>query len=586
MGSAQSTHTPTENNDNDLVVQQEFSTPSISVSGHQTSESSDVLEDEDDSGYDSDNDDSDSDSNTDEEDSEEEYDEEWNERLAILEDARKLRQLAEFFLQPEKPVAVDATAAARCYFDRPSAPKPEEEDSERDRILEDLKQLKKLAVDCLHPELPAETTDPFACGRNYYTRPSAPEWEDVSDMEDRDDIMEDMKRLKKLAQDYLRPERAIEVDPFCSYRNYFNRPSAPEQESLEECEEKAKILADAQQLKKLAVDYLHPEKHVKTTDPCACGRSYFSRPSAPTQEALEDVEERDRILEEMHQMKKFAVDYLHPEKPVETTDPFACGRNFFTRPSAPEYEDKETMEERDAVIEDMKALKNLAQDYLEPERPVEVNPLASCRNYFDRPSAPIQEGVEALEERNRVLEEMLQLKKLAIDYLLPEKPVKTTDPCACGRNYFTRPSAEEYEDEDERNLILEEMKQLKRLAVDYLHPEKPVEVTDPCATGRNYFDRPSAPGHVEQTHTYCEWVDHGFHHVIDHDHHFYWYNHSESNHQPFDMDDEEPHFEFKEVSYEAAPFKGEHAVDFVVKDDQFSRSPSSVLLLTWAPQAA
>ena len=52
------------------------------------------------------------------------------------------------------------------------------------------------------------------------------------------------------------------------------------------------------------------------------------------------------------------------------------------------------------------------------------------------------------------------------------------------------------------------------------------------------------------------------------------------------MDDEELHFKFKEVAYEVAPFKGEHAVDFVAKDDKLSWSPSSVLVLTWGAQAA
>jgi hypothetical protein len=56
----------------------------------------------------------------DEESESDDEDEEWNERLAILEDARQLKRLAEFFLQPEKPVAVEATAAARCYLLQPS----------------------------------------------------------------------------------------------------------------------------------------------------------------------------------------------------------------------------------------------------------------------------------------------------------------------------------------------------------------------------------------------------------------------------------------------------------------------------------
>jgi len=34
-------------------------------------------------------------------------------------------------------------------------------------------------------------------------------------------------------------------------------------------------------------------------------------------------------------MKKLAVDYMHPEVGVRTSDPTAYGRNFYNRPSAP-----------------------------------------------------------------------------------------------------------------------------------------------------------------------------------------------------------------------------------------------------------
>ena len=585
-------------------------------------------------------------------------DEEWNERLKILEDARKLNQFAQFYLHPEKPVVADATACARCYFSRSSAPEQTSADDEEERtlaladaqqlkksaldylhperpvevastafgrsyfsrpsagnqqdvedaeerarilveaeqlkklaidylhpekpvvesdpfakgrnyftrasaeeyqdeddaddcddIMEDMKQLKQLAVDYLHPEKPVITSDPFATGRNYFTRASAEEYEDEDDADDRDEIMEDMKQLEQLAKDYLQPERPVEVDPFVSSRNYFNRPSAISQEDLEEAKERATILAETQQLKKLAMDYLHPEKPVNTSDLCATGRNYFSRPSAQEYEDECDMEERAQILEDMKQLKKLAIDYLHPEKPVVesdpfakgrnyftrasaeeyqdeddaddcddimedmkqlkqlavdylhpekpviTSDPFATGRNYFTRASAEEYEDEDDADDRDEIMEDMKQLEQLAKDYLQPERPVEVDPFVSSRNYFNRPSAISQEDLEEAKERATILAETQQLKKLAMDYLHPEKPVNTSDLCATGRNYFSRPSAQEYEDEcdmEERAQILEDMKQLKKLAIDYLHPEKPVVANDPCAMGRNYFTRASA----------------------------------------------------------------------------------------------
>eukprot|EP00538_Stauroneis_constricta_P006765 CAMPEP_0119570546 /NCGR_PEP_ID=MMETSP1352-20130426/43670_1 /TAXON_ID=265584 /ORGANISM="Stauroneis constricta, Strain CCMP1120" /LENGTH=407 /DNA_ID=CAMNT_0007620215 /DNA_START=100 /DNA_END=1321 /DNA_ORIENTATION=- len=327
-------------------------------------------------------------------DDDEEEDEEWNERLAILRDARQLKQWAQFYAHPEAPVEVDPTAKARNYFARASAPQPAakeaEDETERIRILNDAKQLKELAADYLHPERPVKTTDAFACGRSY-----------------------------------------------------FDRPSAPQQEDADEAEEPGTSRED---------------------DGCfRMGRNYFTRPSAPQDE---DAEERARILEDMAQLKKLAVDYLHPELPVKTTDAFACGRNYFTRPSAEEYEGEEEMDDRDEIMEDMKALKGLAIDYMHPERPVQVDSMAACRNYFERPSAPHQDDPDEETERKLIMEDMAQLKKLAVDYMHPELPVVTTDPFACGRNYFSRPSAPQHEGEEEaeeRARILEDMAQLKKL---------------------------------------------------------------------------------------------------------------------------
>merc|ERR1712154_218199 len=49
------------------------------------------------------------------------------------------------------------------------------------------------------------------------------------------------------------------------------------------------VLADAAALKQLAVDYAHPEIGVVTTDPTATARCYFNRPSAPEQESTEEA---------------------------------------------------------------------------------------------------------------------------------------------------------------------------------------------------------------------------------------------------------------------------------------------------------
>jgi len=171
--------------------------------------------------------DSDYDSDTDSDDDEE--DEELMERLRILEDAKQLKFLAAAFLHPEKPVEVDGTACARCYFDRPSAPEQETvgEANYRAMVLADTVALKQAAVDYMHPELGVVTSDGTATAR-------------------------------------------------C----YFDRASAPEQESYEEAEERAAILADALALKKLAVDYMHPELGVVASDGTATARCYFDRFSA------------------------------------------------------------------------------------------------------------------------------------------------------------------------------------------------------------------------------------------------------------------------------------------------------------------
>eukprot|EP00980_Cylindrotheca_fusiformis_P022061 scaffold8960_cov91-Cylindrotheca_fusiformis.AAC.1 len=232
----------------------------------------------------------------DDSDDEDEEDEEWNERLQILKDARNLSKLADFFLNPHKPVTADTCACGRNYFSRPSAEEYEDEDEsdEREVIIQEMKQLKQLAVDYMHPEKPVvSTADPCAFGRNYFSSHA-------------------------------------DEDSLCS---------------KEEEDERARVLADAKLLKQYAEHHLHPERTVVTTDPFACGRNYFSRPSALQFEDEESADERELVLQDMLQLKQLAVDFLHPEKPVVTTDAFASGRNYFSRPSADVFEDEDAMDD-------------------------------------------------------------------------------------------------------------------------------------------------------------------------------------------------------------------------------------------------
>ena len=481
-----------------------------------------------------------------------EYDDD-EERERILADALQLKKQAEFYLHPEQPLEVDPTVFGRNYYTRASAEDKETfyQAEQRNLILEEMKQMKKLAVDYLHPELPLATTDATAFGRNYYSRPSAPEYEDEDLDEERDLIHKDIAALKQSAQHYLHPELPLQVDSTCFGRNYFHRASAPDRESFYEAEQRALALHEMQQLKQYAKDYLHPEIPVTTTDPTACGRNYFtrpsapeyygdddeeeereaimadlaalknhavdylhperpievdptvfgrnyySRPSAPEKESFYDAEQRALITAEMAELKKHAVDYLHPEQPLPPMDPTAFGRNYFYRFSAPEQEeDDEYADEREIILEEMAELKQAAEQYLHPEMAVKIDPTDYGRNYFQRPSAPEQESFEEAEERARILQEAAQLKKLAVDYMHPQLPVHTSDATACARNYFSRPSAPEQDDveeAEERARILEEAAQLKKFAVDYMHPGMPMLTSDPTACARNYFSRASAP---------------------------------------------------------------------------------------------
>merc|ERR1712157_65353 len=296
-------------------------------------------------------------------------------------------------------------------------------------------------------------------------------------------IMEDAKNLKKTAEWYMHPEKPVCVDSSSRGRNFFTRPSAFDDDagcvswvdstneqhlSLdfesnytgEMEEERKRVLAEACELKKMASWYREPEKPI-AVDSTVFGRNYFSRPSAPEQEDLDDIEERELILAEVNELKMVADWYRDPEKEV-TVYATACGRNYFTRPSAP-VEDEVDAEEREEILADATELLRVAQWHMYPEKPVTVYATSCGRNYFSRPSGHQEEEDEMEEERLRILAEMKQLKEVAGWYANPNQPVKS-DGFATARNFFTRPSAPEYEeDAEERNRILAEAKELKEV---------------------------------------------------------------------------------------------------------------------------
>jgi len=430
------------------------------------------------------------------------------ERLRILRDAAALKNLASHFLHPEHPVSsslVSPETYGRNYYGRASAPQQSapEDDEECVRSLVDALALKAQAVVYAHPEVSVEAdraAEAVHGARCYFDRLSAEPHEEEDVDADRDDVLADMRALREAAYGYLHPEASVQcLDPTLFGRNYFLRHSAsfPEQDEGTDAERKA-VLEDALALKKLAVDYAHPERHIEV-DGAAYGRNYFGRASAVTWENEDENVERCDALADAMSLKKLAVDYAHPEKPVESSDSMAMGRNYFSRPSASEYEDEEADADRDDILADMLALKRLATDFAHPEMPVTVDPSVFGRNYFGRISAPEQEDFEVAEERAAALANALSLKKLAVDYAHPERSVETTDSTIYGRNYYGRPSADEYEEEDvdaDRDDVLADMLVLKKLAMDYAHPESAV-VVDASSFGRNYYGRPSAAEHDE-----------------------------------------------------------------------------------------
>lgn len=494
------------------------------------------------------------------------------ERQRILDDMRALKKLAVDYMHPEFPVVTsDPSACGRNYFTRPSASVQESEVDARERglVLEDMKALKKLAVDYSHPEMPVVTTDPLVFGRNYFSRPSAPEYDTVSLMNERSCVLADVAQLKQLAKDYCHPELPVTADPTCFGRNFFTRPSAYVETLSDSCY-RNQVMEDVKIFKKLAVDFLHPERPVVTTESTAYGRNYYSRPSAPKQESLADAKVRKEVIEDMKNLKKYALDYLHPEIRLSDRDPTCFARNFFLRPEGSDHHDACFWTEREQIFNEMKALKQLAVDYLHPEIPVITSDPSACgRNYFTRPSSL---EITDVEQRDLIMKDVYDLRILARDYRHPERSVEANDPFRCARNFFARPSAYIGDgDKAERELVLQDAMALKKLAIDYKHPELPVKSDDPTACARNFFSRPSAVGHYGMIHTFPAHED-----EVDDHHHGEHLDH-------FGMDDYGLDYElsmygeirenFPSFNYELPVNKQEHE-----DEGNLSRSPSSVML--------
>jgi hypothetical protein len=214
-----------------------------------------------------------------------------------------------------------------------------------------------------------------------------------------------------------------------SARCYFDRASAVDQESFEEAEERAQILADAAVLKKRAIMYAHPGLPVVTSDTTATARCYFDRASAVDRESFEEAEERAQILADAAVLKKSAIMYAHPELPVVTSDATATARCYFDRASAIEQESVEKMEEREAVLADAATFKRTAVAFLHPELPVVTSDAtATARCHFDRASAAYDADEiisTSAYSAEKTEEESLQNHMQKIEALAPASNVKT-----------------------------------------------------------------------------------------------------------------------------------------------------------------
>eukprot|EP00588_Corethron_pennatum_P007628 CAMPEP_0194298106 /NCGR_PEP_ID=MMETSP0169-20130528/59978_1 /TAXON_ID=218684 /ORGANISM="Corethron pennatum, Strain L29A3" /LENGTH=728 /DNA_ID=CAMNT_0039048053 /DNA_START=39 /DNA_END=2225 /DNA_ORIENTATION=+ len=299
-------------------------------------------------------------------------------------------------------------------------------------------------------------------------------------------ILAEAAALKKVAVDYHHPEVTIQsVDPSCFGRNYFNRRADPD---VRDSVEQELILAENSALKKFATDYHCPEAGIESVEPTCFGKNFFNR-SSPNED---DTEERTKVLDEATALKKIASAFHYPENTVVSSDPNSFGRNFFSRPSAPEETDSDDMRN---VLADAAAFKKIAADYHHPEiGVVSTDPACFGRNYFNH-----MDGDESTDDNERkvLLAEASALKKLAVDYHHPEVVVESVDPTCFGRNYF---KSAQVVDAD-REQVLADVAALKELVTDYYHPEVGVESVDSTCFGRNYFNSLDSDRNIDERKT-------------------------------------------------------------------------------------
>jgi len=202
-----------------------------------------------------------------------------------------------------------------------------EEVAYHEQVLADAARAREVAAWYLHPERPVAVS-PYATSRCYFGRASAALQESLGEANARAEALADAARAKEVASWYLHPERKVQSG--LQARCYFDRASAVPQESRDYADARAEALADARHQAKVASWYLHPEAPVGSS---LQARNFFCRPSAPERESREYADARAEALADAKLHAEVASWYLHPSSPV-VVDPSSFARAFAFKGSA------------------------------------------------------------------------------------------------------------------------------------------------------------------------------------------------------------------------------------------------------------
>ena len=229
------------------------------------------------------------------------------EREEALQAVQEMRTTIGYFFHPERPVTTNGVGC-RNYFNRPSSDitwlsdsepllgvvdvEEAEDRMEKEEALLAIKEMKEVVGWFFHPERPV-TTNGVGC-RNYFNRPSSDiAWlsesqsdavlgivdvEEAEDRLEREEALLAIAEMKEVVSWFVHPGRPVTTNGFQG-RCFFNRPSAPEQESKEEADLRAGALVDIGEQKEILSWFMHPERPINSSG--CCNRNFFTRNAAP-----------------------------------------------------------------------------------------------------------------------------------------------------------------------------------------------------------------------------------------------------------------------------------------------------------------